>query len=114
MSPEPGAPSPWGQPAPAYTGPAGAPARNGDAPAHAPAYAPGDEVAYRSRPGVWVGGTSRVEPRTRPSGGRRLLRVIRSSTALVVIALSLGVAVAAGLGGLVWLIAAAIHHAAGN
>lgn len=112
MSPEPGGTSPWGQPAPAYTGPAGAPARNGDAPPHAPA--PGHEVAYRPRPGMWASGTARVEPRARPSGGRRLLRVIRSSTALLVIALSLGVAVAAGLGGLVWLIAAAIHHAAGN
>lgn len=116
MSPEPGAPSPWGQPAPAYSGPAAAPGRNGDSANHAGVGAQNQapDVVYWSRPGLWVGGTARVAPRTRPTGGRRLLRVIRSSTALVVIALSLGVAIAAGLAGVLWLIAAAIHHAAGN
>ena len=116
MNPEPGAPSPWGEPAPAYSGPGAAPGRNGDGPDHASFSAPNraPDVVYWSRPGLWVGGTARVAPRPRPTGRRRLLRVIRSSTALVVIALSLGVAIAAGLAGVVWLIAAAIHHAAGN
>ena len=106
MSLGPDAPSPWGQPAPVYSGPAGAPARNGDGPDHA--------LPYRPRPHVWAGDGTRVDPPGRLSGRRRLFRVVRSSTALVVIALSLGVAVAAALAGMVWLLAAAIHHAAGN
>jgi hypothetical protein len=44
----------------------------------------------------------------------RVLRGIRSGVVLTVIALALGVAVAAGLGVIVWLIATAIHHAAAN
>jgi hypothetical protein len=44
----------------------------------------------------------------------RVLRGIRSGLALTVIALALGVAAAAGLGLIVWLIATAIHHAAAS
>jgi hypothetical protein len=44
----------------------------------------------------------------------RVLRGIRSGVALTVIALALGVAAAAALGLVVWLIATAIHHAAAN
>jgi hypothetical protein len=44
----------------------------------------------------------------------RVLRGIRSGLALTVIALALGVAAAASLGLIVWLIATAIHHAAAN
>lgn len=41
----------------------------------------------------------------------RMLRMVRSTTGLVVIALVMGAALAAVLGGTVWLIAAALHHA---
>jgi hypothetical protein len=44
----------------------------------------------------------------------RILRGVRSGVALAVIALALGVAAAASLGVIVWLIATAIHHAASN
>lgn len=44
-------------------------------------------------------------------GDRRGFRAIRSTTSLLIIALVLGVALAAALGGLVWLIAYALHHA---
>jgi hypothetical protein len=44
----------------------------------------------------------------------RVLRGIRSGAVLTVIALALGVAAAAGLGVIVWLIATGIHHAAAN
>jgi hypothetical protein len=83
-------PSPWGPPAPAR-------------PIH-------DTLGR----GLWAGGTIPTAPRTRASGGHRAWRAARSSVALATIAVSLGVAVAAGLAGLVWLIAAAIHHAAAN
>jgi hypothetical protein len=44
----------------------------------------------------------------------RILRGVRSVVVLAVIALALGVATAASLGLIVWLIATAIHHAASN
>jgi hypothetical protein len=44
----------------------------------------------------------------------RILRGVRSGVVLTVIALALGVATAASLGVIVWLIATAIHHAASN
>ncbi len=44
----------------------------------------------------------------------RILRGVRSGLVLAVIALALGVATAASLGVIVWLIATAIHHAASN
>lgn len=47
----------------------------------------------------------------RDRGDHRVLRVIRSTTSLVIIALVMGVALAAVLGGAVWLIATALHHA---
>jgi hypothetical protein len=51
---------------------------------------------------------------TRSPREHRVLRGIRSGVALTFIALALGVAGAAGLGLIVWLIATAIHHAAAN
>ena len=47
----------------------------------------------------------------RDRGDHRALRVIRSTTSLVIIALVMGAALAAVLGGAVWLIASALHHA---
>lgn len=47
----------------------------------------------------------------RDRGAHRTLQVVRSTTSLVVIALVLGAALAAVLGGAVWLIATALHHA---
>jgi hypothetical protein len=44
----------------------------------------------------------------------RILRGVRSGVVLAVIALAFGVATAASLGVIVWLIATAIHHAASN
>jgi hypothetical protein len=44
----------------------------------------------------------------------RVLRMIRSTTVLVVIALSLGAALAAALGGIIYLIATALHHASNS
>jgi hypothetical protein len=59
---------------------------------------------------AWPGGHGTVTKRRE----RRLLRGVRSGVVLTVIALALGVATAASLGVIVWLIAAAIHHAASN
>jgi hypothetical protein len=44
----------------------------------------------------------------------RVLRMIRSTTVLVVIALVLGLALAGALGGIVYLIATALHHASNS
>ena len=46
------------------------------------------------------------------SGAHRVFRVVRSSTVLIIIALGLGLALAATIGGIVYAIAAALHHAA--
>ncbi len=69
------------------------------------------ERGHVSAPGWPIGaGHARVTRRRE----HRVLRGIRSGVALTIIALALGVAVAAGLGVIVWLIATAIHHAAAN
>lgn len=47
-------------------------------------------------------------------GDQRFFRKVGSTTALVVIALGLGLALAAGLGALIWAIADALHHAANS
>lgn len=44
----------------------------------------------------------------------RWFHKIGSTTALIVIALGLGLALAAGLGAIIWGIATALHHAANN
>ena len=41
----------------------------------------------------------------------RLLRKVRSTTSLLVIAAALGFALAVSLGALAWLIASTLHHA---
>ena len=41
----------------------------------------------------------------------RIFRMVRSTTGLVIIALAIGTVLAATLGGTVWLIASALHHA---
>ena len=46
------------------------------------------------------------------SRGHRVFRIVRSSTVLIIIALGLGLALAAAIGGIVYAIAAALHHAA--
>lgn len=48
----------------------------------------------------------------RDKSEHRIVRTVRSTTSLVIIAVALGVAVAAVLGGAVWLLTAALHHAA--
>ena len=47
----------------------------------------------------------------RQGSEHRVLRMARSTTSLVIIALAIGMALAVTLGGLVWLIASALHHA---
>ena len=64
-----------------------------------------------SEPG-WPPGPAHAAVKRRRE--HRVLRGIRSGVALTVIALALGVAAAAALGLIVWLIATAIHHAAAN
>ncbi len=41
----------------------------------------------------------------------RFIRMVRSTTSLIIIALAIGTVLAATLGGTVWLIASALHHA---
>ena len=41
----------------------------------------------------------------------RVLRAIGSTTGLIIIALALGLAIAAALGAIAWGIASALHHA---
>jgi hypothetical protein len=48
----------------------------------------------------------------RESLARKVLRIGGASTGLIIIALGVGLGLAAALGGVVWLIATAIHHAA--
>jgi hypothetical protein len=123
--------SPWGEPAPAS---------EADEPAETPSVVasgqpiPGAEdrsgfvAGNGSGPPVTGNGSgSGAGPQQAPSWPlgpahkasptrreHRLLRGIRSGVALAVMALALGVAVAASLGVIVWLIATAIHHAANN
>lgn len=47
----------------------------------------------------------------RDADGRHSIHAVRSTTSLIIIALVLGLALAAVLGGAVWLIAGALHHA---
>ena len=42
---------------------------------------------------------------------RRVLRVVGSTTGLIIIALGIGLAIAAAIGALAWVIASALHHA---
>jgi hypothetical protein len=44
----------------------------------------------------------------------RVLRMVGSTTGLVIIALAIGLAVAASLAAIVWVIASALHHAANS
>jgi hypothetical protein len=46
-----------------------------------------------------------------PERERRVLGFLRSMTTLVVVALGLGLLIAAVLGGIIWAIAGALHHA---
>ena len=48
---------------------------------------------------------------TPPSRARRTFEIIRSSTSLIVIALAIGLAIAAVLGGAAYVISTALHHA---
>jgi len=50
----------------------------------------------------------------RPSSGHRVARVVGSTTGLVIIALAIGLVVAASLATLTWVIATALHHAANS
>ncbi|HMC39747.1 MAG TPA: hypothetical protein VKI19_08805 [Acidimicrobiales bacterium] len=47
--------------------------------------------------------------RDRPD--HRIFRMVRSTTTLIIIAAGLGLALAAGIGAVVWMIASALHHA---
>jgi hypothetical protein len=57
-------------------------------------------------------GTPAVNRRRPETNFHRVFRVSRATIGLIVIALGLGLALAAGLGALVWVIATAVHHAA--
>ena len=46
--------------------------------------------------------------------GRRGLRVLGSTTGLVIIALAIGLVVAVGLAAVTWVVANALHHAANS
>lgn len=50
----------------------------------------------------------------RQGSHHRVLRMVRSTSSLIVIALALGAALAAVLGSAVWLIATALHHASNS
>jgi len=124
--------SPWGEPAPASEADepvempnvvaSGQPvpgAENGSGPGAKNGSVPGPVTGNGSVPGAgpqrapsWPLVAAPVPAPTR--GEHRLLRGIRSGVALTVMALALGVAAAASLGVIVWLIATAIHHAANN
>jgi hypothetical protein len=51
---------------------------------------------------------------TPPGRVRSVLRKVRATAGLAVIAVGLGFAVACSLGAIVWLVATAIHHAASS
>ncbi|MDE3206008.1 MAG: hypothetical protein KGQ66_17510 [Acidobacteriota bacterium] len=48
----------------------------------------------------------------RERGEHRVLRVVGSSTGLIIIALLIGLVIASALGGLAWALAGMLHHAA--
>lgn len=83
--------------------------------------APGSTV--RGRPGPSPSPTARAPlpplfgarpPEALDRERHRVLRKLRSTTVLIVIALGLGLLLAVILGGLSWAIAAALHHASNN
>jgi hypothetical protein len=110
-------PSAWGEPAPAY-----------ESEPEPPAEVTGESATFTRPPlssnGSHAGGDGQVSAQAWPVGLRpatvtkgrehRFLRGVRSVVVLTVIALALGVATAASLGVIIWLIATAIHHAASN
>ena len=59
-------------------------------------------------------GRRRRAKANRPEGGRRGIRALFSSLALIIIALAIGLLLAIGLGAAIWLIADALHHAANS
>lgn len=66
-------------------------------------------------PGRRAGSSPPVRPGPAAVGGSRaheILHIVRSSTVLLILALGLGLALAALIGGAVYGIAAALHHAA--
>ncbi|MDA8045789.1 MAG: hypothetical protein M0Z30_11230 [Actinomycetota bacterium] len=50
--------------------------------------------------------------RYRERAEHRALRVVGSTTGLIVIALGIGLIVAASIGAIIWVISSALHHAA--
>jgi hypothetical protein len=96
-------------PVPVAENGSGSAAENGSGPATGNGSEPG---AGSQRAPSWPLVPAPVAPPTRRE--HRLLRGVRSGVALTVMALALGVAAAASLGVIVWLIATAIHHAANN
>jgi hypothetical protein len=97
------------QPVPVAGNGSGSVAENGSDPVTGNGSAAG---AGQQRAPAWPFVPALVPPPTRRE--HRLLRGVRSGLALTVMALALGVAAAASLGVIVWLIATAIHHAANN
>lgn len=89
--------SPWGEPARPYRGSAGSGER--------PATGRSSRPRYSGTVGVRV-------TELREAAWRKWWVKGRATTGLIIIALALGLALAAALGGLVWAIATAIHHAA--
>ena len=107
MMPERERPSAWGDPAPAVP--------TGSEPTSSLPPSPNGSRAARdgqAPPPGWPVGFGQATVTKRRE--RRLLRGVRSGVVLTLIALALGVATAASLGVIVWLIATAIHHAASN
>jgi hypothetical protein len=47
----------------------------------------------------------------RQTSDHRIFRVVRSTTGLIIIAAAIGLALAATIGAVVWVIASALHHA---
>ena len=78
--------------------------------AAAPAVAGSPSVTgARRRPSRGSRAAYLVPPETRR---HHVFRVVRSSTVLIIIALGLGLALAATIGGVIYAIASALHHAA--
>jgi hypothetical protein len=59
-----------------------------------------------------TGGSGAGSVIAKESTFHKIFRICGASTGLIIISLGLGLALAASLGGLVWLIATAMHHAA--
>ena len=96
-------PSPWGEPAAAYIRPSTSSSEVGS--------------TTNGQVGISTSSATRaihIQPHfvQRPSRVRRAFRMTSSSVGLLIIAAGLGLALAAALGALVWLIATAIHQAA--